>query len=235
MKIAIVEDEESYSSLLERYLSRLSQETRKPLEAVVYKDAESFLSAYDYSFGIVLMDIELGRMNGMEAAQKLRSFDSSVVLIFITNLARFANQGYQVNAMDFIIKPVEYYDFSLKMKKAIALAQANHSVDITIPTNTGLIRVPSSKLIYMEVRGHTTIYHLTDDTISVRGTMKEAEKVLLPHGFLKCNACYLVNPKFITKVKGYDLEIGGEVLKISQARHHEFMLALTDALAGDQR
>lgn len=64
-------------------------------------------------------------MNGMEAAEKIRQTDENVVLMFITNMIQYAIRGYSVGALDFVMKPVNYYTFSLKLTRAIGRIQKN--------------------------------------------------------------------------------------------------------------
>ena len=66
-------------------------------------------------FDIVLMDIDMPGMNGMETARALRKVDAAVILIFVTNMAQFAISGYEVDATDFILKPVNKYSFAIKI------------------------------------------------------------------------------------------------------------------------
>ena len=70
------------------------------------------------------MDIEMPDLDGLAASQKLREIDRSVILIFITNLAQFAVRGYEVDALDFVVKPVTYYVLALKLKRAIGAYRA---------------------------------------------------------------------------------------------------------------
>ena len=79
----------------------------------------------------------------------------------------------------------------------------------------------------MEVSGHDLIYHMTDDTLTARGSLTELEKQLAPLGFLRCNACYLVNPRHITRVQNMEVWVGKDILKISKMKKQSFMEALT--------
>ena len=65
------------------------------------------------------MDIEMPHLNGMEAAQKIRELDKEVVIVFITNMAQYAIKGYEVDALDFILKPLNYYTFSMRFTRAV--------------------------------------------------------------------------------------------------------------------
>ena len=80
------------------------------------------------------MDIQLSDLDGMEAAKKLRRLDSSVTLIFVTNMANFAVRGYEVDALDFIVKPVEYFSFALKLDRALERLKSTAEQEIFAKT-----------------------------------------------------------------------------------------------------
>ena len=117
LKIAIVENEPEQADLLSGYIARYSQESGIKCQVVTFSNGLEFISGYTPGFDAVFMDIKMPLIDGMEAAEKLRKIDEDVVLIFVTNMAQLAIKGYKVNAMDFIVKPVTYFDFSLEMDK----------------------------------------------------------------------------------------------------------------------
>lgn len=86
---------------------------------------------------IVFMDIEMPQMNGIEAAKKLRAFDTQCSLIFVTNMARYAVAGYEVDAMDFLVKPVGYFNFSMKLKKAVQIQKEKKNTYVLLHTRDG--------------------------------------------------------------------------------------------------
>lgn len=120
MNVIIVEDEERQQSILKRFLNEYFEEKKVAHSVETYFDGESFLK--DYKKGnadLVFMDIELGtnHSNGMEVSKKLREIDNDVLLIFVTNMAQFAIEGYSVDALDFVVKPILYEPFKTKMEK----------------------------------------------------------------------------------------------------------------------
>ncbi|MBR1813100.1 MAG: response regulator transcription factor [Lachnospiraceae bacterium] len=119
IRIAVVEDEKEYSDQLFSYLERFRKETHQAVSAELFCDGMSFLDEYKGDFDIVFMDIAMPHMNGLEAAKKLRQVDGIVCLIFITTLAQYAIRGYEVDALDFLVKPVTYELFRLKLEKAL--------------------------------------------------------------------------------------------------------------------
>ena len=119
------------------------------------------------------MDIEMPHMDGMEAAHRLREIDEEVCLIFVTNLAQYAIEGYEVRAMDFLVKPVEYDNFSLKLQKALAGRSRMQKKEIVLSSGSGIRRLRLDELYYVEVMDHNLIYHTAGGDFSERGSIKD--------------------------------------------------------------
>ena len=225
IRIAIVEDEENAVKLLENYLTRFMAEAGESYTVKHYADPVAFLDKYE-GFDLVFMDIEMPHMDGMEGARRLREIDSEAKLIFVTNMAQYAAKGYEVEALDFVVKPVAYSDFSFKMKRAMNALRQSRSRELIINQPFGMVRMGSDGLMYVEVRGHKLTYHFVDKNIEARGTMEEAQRQLEELNFLRPHNCYLVNPKYIDRVQGYSLFIGSEELMISHPRRKQFLSEL---------
>ena len=118
MNIAIVEDDGKEAEALLSYIKKYGEKSGTSFDVKIFSDAENFLESYKQGLDIVFMDIELPGMNGMDASKRLRALDRSVTLIFVTNMARFAVNGYEVGAFDFIVKPVTYGSFEIKFRYA---------------------------------------------------------------------------------------------------------------------
>ena len=115
--IAIVEDNDNDAKLLQSYIVNISEKEHNEYNVVRFHDATSFLKDYKPIYAVVLLDVEMPNMNGVEASGELRKIDKSCSIIFVTNLIQYAQKGYEVDAVAYLIKPVQYYDFSLKFKK----------------------------------------------------------------------------------------------------------------------
>lgn len=230
--IAIVEDEQGAADLLISYLDRYSKASGEQFNAVRFADPIAFLENYKATFDIVFMDIEMPNMNGMEAAEKMRRVDSRTILIFVTNMAQYAVNGYAVDALDFIVKPVTYANFALKMRRAVERLKDSDEVKMTVNTENGVICVAASQIKYIEVYNHKLVYHLTDTNLTAYGQLKKAEKLLPKNSFCRCNNCFLVNLRYVTALKGYTVVLGGEELPVSHGKRKDFMKALADYLGG---
>ena len=121
--VAIVEDEKQAADLLASYLERYGSENEISFNVVHYSDAEAFLTDFRCQFDMVFMDIEMPCIDGMNAAHRLRKIDDMVALVFVTNLARYAINGYEVEALDYVLKPLSYEAFSLKIRKIISYCE----------------------------------------------------------------------------------------------------------------
>lgn len=231
--VAIVEDEDEAASVLIGYIQKYSEETGCEIAVERFCDAERFLDEYTARFAVVFMDIQMPRRDGMSAAVELRKTDKTVSIIFVTNLVQFAQRGYEVDAVAYIVKPVKYFDFTLKFRKALDIYAMNEDKDFTLSTAEGLCRISTDKLMYVETVRHRLYYHLVDGVVERTGVLSKVEEELKDFGFLRCNQGYLVNPRFIVRVKGLTVQLGSESLPISRPRKKSFMTELANWYAGE--
>lgn len=230
--ISVVEDEDMAADLLISYIQRYSQLSGEKFNVSRFTNAADFLENYRAIYAVVFMDIQMPKMNGMDGAMELRKLDKTVSIIFITNLVQYSQKGYEVDAVSFLVKPVSYFDFSLKFRKALNIYVMNEERSITIKYRGGLCRISTDKLMYVEIIAHRLYYHLIDDDIEITGVLSEVEKELSEYGFLRCNSCYLVNPKFVVAVKGNEVQVGNRTLQISRPRRAAFLAELANWYAG---
>ena len=230
-RVAIVEDETQYSELLQDYLERFGAEKGVAVAARHFSNAVYFLEKYRPDYDIVFMDIQMPYLNGMDAAHRLRELDSGVLLIFITHMGQYAIQGYSVDAFDYVLKPVSYPDFSLKMSRALRrIGAPKDSEQLVIDAIDGKVRVPVSEIRYIESMNHHLLYHVgKPETVYTQyGSMNAVKEKLLPFGFARAHNSYLVNLRYVQKIAGYTAVVDGVELPISQPRKKAFVQSFTD-------
>ena len=232
--IGILEDEAAQRQLLWDYLNRFCQERSVRANVEVFGDSRAFFeNAVQYD--ILLLDIFLGdgQMNGMEVARRVRQTDPDVLMLFVTNLAHFALSGYQVNAFDFLIKPVDYRAFEEKLSRALNHLEARKAMRLTLRTRGGLTRLNVNAIQYVEVRGHSITFHTEAGLVKAGGTMAKVEAMLQEEDFFRCHVAYLVNLHKVDGVDKLNAIVGGEAVPISRHRRKDFMQALVDCLGGE--
>lgn len=230
--IAIVEDEAEEAETLRSYFSRYTQEYGVTFTVSHFLSAEAFLNRYRPVYDLVLMDICLPKASGMDAAAQLRRIDQSVSLIFVTNMAQFAVKGYEVDAFDFVVKPVSYANFALKLHRLLGKLATRRDGEVLVTLSDHMVRLSASQIKYIEISGHRMVYHTTGGEVSAYGNLKEAEAALDPAMFTRCNSCYLVNLNYVQAIQGYTVLVDGEALQISRPRRKTFVQALNDYLGG---
>lgn len=232
-KIAIVEDEfesvESLKSCLEEYTAEYGIQ----FNIVHFKNGLNFIEEYKPDFDIVFMDINMPQMNGLNVAKGLRKIDSTVTLIFVTVLAKYAIRGYEVDALDYILKPVNYNSLKIKIDRALARCLANQKKVVMLSSQDGDVRMELSEINYVEIDNHDIYYHTSRGVIKAYGTMRAIEKILPSSQFFRCNRCYLVNLNNVTRLRDNYVYVGNEKVLISRPRKKLFLNALRDFTFSD--
>ncbi len=146
IKIAVVEDEIEMTNQLLKYVKQFFDENDLDYSITTFDNAIKLLDNYDFSFDLIFMDINMPLLDGMSASKKLREIDSEVTLIFITSLAQYAINGYEVNAFDFILKPVSYYNFALKLTRAIDKLSKDDAKTLVINNKSSINKIKVRKI-----------------------------------------------------------------------------------------
>lgn len=234
IRIAIVEDEEVYKKQLTEFLKAYEKENDEIFSVTVFSDGEEIVANYCAEYDLIFLDIQMKSLNGMEAAQQIRKKDEKVALIFVTNMAQYAIKGYEVNALDFILKPLTYFAFSQKLKRALEHIKPQKKKLLNLRIDGGMVRVDLEKVTYIESMKHRITVNTKKEKYVLTGTMKEMEEKLKGESFFRCNNCYLVNLSYVEKIIGNDVVVSGETLQISRPKKKAFLVALTDYIGGER-
>lgn len=227
VRIAIVEDDEKYIQQLQQYIQRYQQETGTELNLSVFHDGAEILENYAPQYDLIFMDIEMRLVDGMTAAEEIRRLDQEVALMFVTNMSQYAIRGYEVGALDYILKPVSYFVFSQKLSRALSKISRRQTRYVTIPIRSGFMRMAVSDIYYVECQGHTLYFHTAKGIMEMHGTMKSAEEALQELHFFRGNNGYLINLMHVEGIEDKCAIVKGEKLLLSRPRQKDFMQELT--------
>ncbi len=223
LRLAIVEDDQTYRNEFKAYLSQYEKETGETFQIVEFTDGDGILQNYKSDYDIILMDVEMAFVDGMTAATEIRKIDSDVVIVFITNMPQYAIKGYTVDALDYILKPVSYYAFSQTITRALARKAERKKKYILVNIRGGMQKIEITKVKYIEVMDHDLIFHTIDGDVESKGSIRDMERELHEDSFFQCNKAYLINLAYVDGIQNNDVHMGGDVVQVSRSKKKALM------------
>ena len=200
-RILIVEDTPAESDNLRAMLARYGAERGEQFAVEVMANALEYDERRPAA-DLIFMDIDMPGMNGMEAAEALRERDEETLLIFVTNLAQYAVHGYAVDALDFIVKPVSYDDFELRMDRAMRQLRKRTGATVTLPTADGSRVIAVRDIVYVDILRHDLYYHVDGlaEPLRLRGSIKAAAEGL-GADFARISSSCLINMAHVRLIR----------------------------------
>ena len=233
IRIAMVEDEAAVREQLQGYIQRYTRQYGTEFAMTEFSDGMEILDAYRPVYDIVLLDVEMKHLDGMETARRIRELDRDVVLLFITNMAQYAIKGYAVGALDYVLKPVPYFAFSQQLQKAEEKLRRRARHYLAVPVEGGLRRLDTAQIYYMESEGHRVHFYTEEGEFSAPGALKTFEEKLADLPFARCNSGYLVNLAQVKSVQQGLAQVGPYELQVSRPKRKSFLAALADYIGGE--
>lgn len=231
--LLIVEDEKPAADALLALVRRYEESRGMTFDVEVVGAAFELLDA-SRTYDICLLDIQLPGINGMEAAELLRSQHRVTSIIFVTDLAQYAVRGYEVDALGFLVKPATFAGLSMNLDRAMREVAQGTNRTLTVPTGDGFRSLPFSQVTYIEVRNHDLVYHTVDgEALRARGSLAQVERELADAPMVRVSRYCLANMALITGVAGDEVTVaGGAALHITRGHKKEIELALARYLGG---
>ena len=205
-KIAICDDLESDRDYLKDLLNKWAINNSHLLNIDTFSSAESFLFHYEETkdYDILLLDIEMGLMDGVSMAKKIRQDNDAVQIIFITGYSDYIAEGYEVNALHYLIKPVKEEKLFSVLERAIEKVNKNDVV-LNLETANGMVRIPIYQIRFAEVFGNYVTIHAYDDVV-VKMTLNELEKIL-DERFYRVGRSVIVNLNEVSRVTRTEIKL----------------------------
>ena len=217
-RVAIVDDSNIDAEYVQSILKFWAQDRRAGVQMRRFNSAESFLFHYadDKDWDILLLDIEMGAMDGVSLAKKIRQENDSVQIVFITGFADYISEGYEVSALHYLMKPVKQEKMFAVLDRAVAAIQKTERV-VLLPVDGEMLRLPVGQIEYVEAFSRAVAVTTEADTIQVKMPISEIEK-LLGEGFVRCHRSYLVGLKHIARLSKTEVILdSGKALPLSRS------------------
>ncbi|MDH8677019.1 LytTR family DNA-binding domain-containing protein [Fusibacter bizertensis] len=231
--MAIVDDDVIIQNKLKQYIKEYEKEKKEKFYISIYSDAFDIVEQYNGLYDIIFMDIQMEKMDGLTAAERIRAVDKNVIIIFVTNMSGYAIQGYKVDALSYVVKPIVYVDFVQQLDKAVNRIALSKSAFLLVTVNSEIIRLDITKICYMESIEHKVYIHLEDETISIYNSLSNLEQLVKNFHFARCNSCFLVSLKHVESIEKDCVVVGGAELVISRSKKKNFMNALAEYIGGE--
>lgn len=223
MDIAIVEDEPVHGRVLQQHILAWAKKHNKIVHISTYANAAAFLfSLEDKAPDAVFADIQMPGMNGMEMIRKLREKDSTMPVVFTSGLSEYLREGYEVQALHYLIKPISEEKVSECMNRVCSRKSAREL--FAVRTEDGMIRLDLREVNYCEAEGHYAKFAVTDRTqIRVMKSMTELERDLPGENFARCHRSYLCNLENVKQiVRDNVIFDNGDFVPVSRRMYREF-------------
>ncbi|MBO3443215.1 LytTR family DNA-binding domain-containing protein [Clostridium sp. CCUG 7971] len=221
IKIVICEDEKNQQELLKAHIEKIFKEIPIKYSLDIFNSGEELLENYSKDIDIVLLDIQLNEINGMDTARKIRFLDNKVEIIFITSLIEYVLEGYEVRAYRYLMKPVKYDDLKENIINCIKEVDIKNKY-IMIKEQGSQIKIDINEITYVEVQKETITIHTLNEIYKINGTMNNIEKEIDCSRFFRCHKSFLVNLEHAKSIKQYVVILeNGEEVPVSRYRFKE--------------
>lgn len=225
-KIAVCDDSEKDRAYISSFVKRWAGDTGHCVQIQEFCSAESFLFHYaqEKDFHILLLDIEMGAMDGVTMARRLRRENEEVQIVFITGYSEYIADGYEVDALHYLMKPVKEEKLYSVLDKAAQKLRRNERM-MNLELGGEMVRLPICQIRYADVQGNYVTIHAKDD-YTVRRTLGEIEKEL-DGRFFRIGRSVIVNLLCISRVTRNDIYLNdGSVIALPRGAYEKVNRAI---------
>uniref|UniRef100_UPI004057BB45 LytR/AlgR family response regulator transcription factor n=1 Tax=Acetatifactor sp. TaxID=1872090 RepID=UPI004057BB45 len=233
LKIAVCDDNKVDQDYVIDLLRKYADEKGIILEIHAFISAEQFLFQYadEKDYQIIVLDIEMEKMNGVELAKKLREDNREIQIFFITGYPDYISEGYEVEALHYLMKPVSGQKFFKVMDKAVANLKVAEKV-LFIQGNGEMLKVLAKNIYYVEVFSHSCIIHTTEGDIETQMSISDLEKNFL-EGFIRVHRSYLVNLEQVKKIARTEIFLeNGSTVPLARRKYKDVNIAFIRHFGG---
>ena len=200
LSIAVCDDDETDLRYITGLVGAWAERARIPVSVRTFPSAEAFLFHYEENrdFDILLLDVEMGKLNGMDLARQIRAQDSCVQIVFITGYSDFMAEGYDVSALHYLMKPVKPGKFEEVLSRAADLCRQERPF-LLVTSERETIRVFFDDIYYAESQGHYMLLYTREAQYRVRLTVSGLLEQL-DQGFYRCGRSFVVNLRHVCRI-----------------------------------
>lgn len=220
-KIAICDDEQNQIEYITSIVASWSTHKGYSCEIRAFASAEAFLFEYEENkvYDILLLDVEMKNMNGIELAKRIRKDNNRAEIIFITSHFEFVGEGYEVDALHYLIKPISAEKLTQVLTKAAEKLSVEPS-SVIISCEGETVKLYETDILYVESFLHYIVIHTKDKEYRIKENMSVFENKV-SDDFYRIHRSYLVSLKHITRISRTSVNIGSIELPLSRGKYDD--------------
>lgn len=231
IKIAVCDDEKQIRLRLLTIIQQYFDEIGRGVWIAGFKKGQELLNA-KIRFDIIFLDIEMPELNGIETAKKLRKWDVTSKIIYVTNYDNYQRNAYEVHAFDYLSKPVSDKNIFKVLTEAIRyLDNATEKHKCVLETKTGIVTIDIEDIYCFEYSSRQAIIHTTRENYSASYSLKELYEKFNKYNFESPHKSFIVNMLYVKRIKGFDILLeNGDIVPLAQKRAVVFKNRFNDFL-----
>lgn len=221
IRIAVCDDEYLQRSTLQQYVKQYVKQINIKIDSISYKSGEDLLKAYKSGiepFHIIILDIFMEQLNGMDTAKYIRQYDTNVIILFLTSSKEFVYDGYLVSAFRYLLKPLKYDSFEKELNSAITLIESDEFIFVKTKEHDYL-RVKVNDILYFESQKRELRLVTKKINATFYGKISDYYNDLSSKGFIRPHQSYLVQMNYIEALDKNNIELtNGDYIPVSKHR-----------------
>lgn len=231
--IAVCDDSKNIVENMKKNIEEYQELTGRELRVFTFNNGEELLANYNCKIDILFLDIKMPKVNGIQAAEKIRQKDQKVIIIFLTSLVQHALDGYKVNAANYLIKPITKNRLKMELDRWINKLERREEPYITVHNDSGNYKILLKSISYIETYNRNLMIHTDKGNVVCYLKMKEMENKIGQYGFVRNHSSFIVNLFYVSNVEKMDIKlITGERIPIGKSKKKEFMTSLASYWGG---
>ena len=234
-RIACCDDEQQILDRLKECFVRLEVQTDIETQVDYYTDGRNLIQAYqaDHSkYDIILLDMEMPLISGMQVAEQMRRINREVIIIFLTSYPEYMQQSFRVQPFQYLMKQLETDSFIKEIQNAMNYLRTDHH-KILLHTEQGELLQSIDQILYIEKpkEQDKLCVHMTRDNYIVKNTLQELEGLLVDKDFIRVSRTHLVNLSSVWRLEKKEIHLeNGECISVSRRKVKELQEQFTKYL-----
>lgn len=234
IRIAVCDDEDIMLNDLTNKITTYMKNTNNSYQVISFSNAEDLLESEEV-FDVIFLDIQMQGMTGMKAARKIRESGTESYIVFVTVLKECVYDAFEVEASDYLLKPVEDERFNRTMNRILHYIEDRGQASLIIQKSTGYKSIRFADIFYCEVINRKIYIYTKQGIIDYYFKIEELERQLETH-FIRCHRSYLVNLQYVCGYENGMTQLqNGQKIPVSRSRQQPFVKAVLNYMKEGQK